>query len=121
MNGKVQYSLLAGTALFKEGIQRLKKGMDSFRIALMCAEKDPITCHRAILVCRYLRQEGLKISHILEDGSLEDNEDSIVRLMKLLKVPDTHLFKGKEELIQDAYELQSDKIAYVLDRDDDGP
>lgn len=119
INGKVQYNLLAGTALFKEGIQRLKKGMESFRIALVCAEKDPITCHRAILICRHLRDEGITIQHILEDGSIEDNEDSIARLMKLLKLQDTNLFKGREEIIQDAYDLQSEKIAYILDEDND--
>ena len=121
INGKVQYHLLAGTALFKQGIQRLKKGMESFRIALMCAEKDPITCHRGILICRHLRHEGITIQHILEDGSIEDNEDSIARLMRLLKIQDTHLFKGKEEIIQDAYNLQSEKIAYELDQDNNTP
>lgn len=115
VNGKVQYHLLAMSTLFKEGIQRLNKGMESFRIALMCAEKDPITCHRAILICRHLRGEGISIQHILEDGSIEDNEDSIARMMKLLKIQDTNLFKGKEEIIQDAYNLQGEKIAYELE------
>lgn len=115
VNGKVQYHLLAMSTLFKEGIQRLNKGMESFRIALMCAEKDPITCHRAILICRHLRDEGISIQHILEDGSIEDNEDSIARMMKLLKIQDTNLFKGKEEIIQDAYNLQGEKIAYELE------
>ena len=117
VNGKVQYHLLAMSALFKEGIRRLKKGMESFRIALMCAEKDPITCHRAILICRHLRDEGMTIRHILEDGSIEDNEDSIARMMKLLKMQDTNLFKGKEEIIQDAYDLQGGKIAYEIDQE----
>ena len=116
VDGKVQYHLLAMSSVFKEGIQRLNKGMESFRIALMCAEKDPITCHRAILICRHLRDEGIKIQHILEDGSIEDNENSIARMMKLLKIQDTNLFKGKEEIIQDAYNLQGEKIAYELDQ-----
>lgn len=117
IEGKVQYNLLAGTDLFRKGLERLKKGMESFRIALMCAEKDPVTCHRAILICRHLRGNGLKISHILEDGSLEDNEDSIKRLMKLLKIQDTHLFKAREEIIQDAYDMQSERIAYGPEQD----
>ncbi len=50
-NGKVQYDRLAKTDLFHEGIRRAKEGMKSYRIALMCAEKDPIMCHRTILVC----------------------------------------------------------------------
>ena len=117
VNDKVQYHLLARTELFKQGLQRLKKGMKSFRIALMCAEKDPITCHRTILICRHLRRDGIRISHILEDGSLEDNEDSIKRLMKSLKVPDTHLFKTREEIMEDVYDLQGEKIAHELEPD----
>jgi uncharacterized protein (DUF488 family) len=58
VNGKVQYDLLARTPLFKEGLARLVLGADSHRIALMCAEKDPLTCHRAILVCRHLVLKG---------------------------------------------------------------
>ena len=42
----------------------------------MCAEKDPAVCNRTILVCRHLREENIKINHILEDGTLEDNRDT---------------------------------------------
>lgn len=54
VNGKVDYNLVAKSQKFKEGLERIKKGMDIFRIALMCAEKDPITCHRTILISRNL-------------------------------------------------------------------
>src|SRR5258707_92198 len=49
-NGQLQYDLLAGTELFRQGIERMKEGARSFRIALMCAEKEPLDCHRTILV-----------------------------------------------------------------------
>ena len=54
--GKALYQRIADTQLFSEGIQRLLKGTEIYKIALMCAEKDPITCHRTILVCRQLKQ-----------------------------------------------------------------
>jgi len=113
VNGKVQYSALAKTDLFEQGIQRLKKGMASYRIALMCAEKDPILCHRTILVCRQLRESGIKIRHILDDGSVEEHSDSVRRLLRTLKLQETNLFKSPEEIIEDAYDIQSDKIAYT--------
>jgi uncharacterized protein (DUF488 family) len=113
LNGKVQYSALAKTELFEQGIQRLRKGMASYRIALMCAEKDPILCHRTILVCRQLRDCGLKIGHILDDGSIEEHGDSVRRLLRTLKLQETNLFKSPEEIIEDAYDIQSDKIAYI--------
>ena len=55
IDGKVQYDLLAETEAFKEGIERLKTGIRNFRVVLMCSEKDPLACHRTILVCRHLR------------------------------------------------------------------
>jgi uncharacterized protein (DUF488 family) len=114
-NGKVQYKRLAEKEIFQQGLNRLRKGMETYRIALMCAEKDPLTCHRMLLVCRNLRGNHILIRHILEDGSLEDNLDTEKRLMKLLKIDPTDLFSSEEEQIRRAYDLQADKVAYTLE------
>ena len=111
-NGKVQYNCLAETDLFKEGLGRVKKGMATYRIVLMCAEKDPNMCHRTILVCRHLRSDDIKIRHILEDGSIEENEDTIRRLLRELKMQELNLFETPEEVIERAYNIQGEKIAY---------
>jgi uncharacterized protein (DUF488 family) len=113
-NGKVQYDLLARTDIFQQGLSRLRKGMASYRIALMCAEKDPIVCHRMILICRYLRDADIRIGHILEDGAFENNSDAEVRLMELLKISPDDLFSTTAEQIARAYDLQGEKIAYTL-------
>lgn len=117
IDGKVQYDLIAKTSLFHHGISRLKEGMKSYRIALMCAEKDPVTCHRTILICRQLRADDIDIYHILEDGTLEKNRDSERRLMKMLKIPELQLFETPEELVAQAYRKQSEKIAYKQQSD----
>jgi len=111
--GKAQYNRIAETDLFQQGLKRIIKGMETYRIALMCAEKDPVMCHRTILVCRHLREQGIKIKHILEDGSIEENSDTIRRLMQMLKIQETNLFQSTEEIIQSAYDIQSEKIAYA--------
>ena len=72
-NGRVQYHRLAETRTFYEGLARVRRGLHDYRVALMCAERDPITCHRMVLVCRYLRSPGLSIGHILSDGSVESH------------------------------------------------
>jgi len=64
----------------------------------MCSEKDPVSCHRMILVCRSLKDNALEIRHILEDGRLETNEAAEKRLMKRLNIPELDLFSGAEEL-----------------------
>jgi uncharacterized protein (DUF488 family) len=114
-NGRVQYKRLAEKEIFQQGLARLRKGLETYRIALMCAEKDPLTCHRMLLVCRNLREENIHIRHILEDGSLEDNRDTEQRLMKQLKIDPADLFSSEEEQIRRAYDLQGNKVAYTLE------
>jgi uncharacterized protein (DUF488 family) len=112
--GKVQYDLLAVTDLFQQGLSRLRKGMTSHRIALMCAEKDPIVCHRMILICRHLRDDGISIGHLLEDGSIEDNRDAEARLLDLLKISPEDLFSTTADQVAHAYDLQGERIAYTI-------
>jgi len=114
-NGKVQYHRLAEKEIFQQGLVRLRKGMANYRIALMCAEKDPIMCHRMLLICRNLRGNDILIRHILQDGSLEDNRDTEQRIMKSLKIDPADLFSTEEAQIQRAYDIQAEKIAYTLE------
>jgi uncharacterized protein (DUF488 family) len=79
--GKALYDRIAATPLFAAGIQRLLTGAAHYKISLMCAEKDPITCHRTILVCRQLKDLNLQINHILSDGNLESHQDLEARLL----------------------------------------
>lgn len=113
VNGKVDYTLVANHPRFKEGLKRLKKGMQNYRIALMCAEKDPITCHRAILICRNLQVLNLHVRHILCNGNIEEHYDSEKRLMKLFKLDQPGLFKTESQRIEEAYRRQSKKIAFI--------
>ncbi len=117
-NGKVQYSMIAATPEFGEGLERIRKGMENYRIAIMCAEKDPLMCHRTILVCRHLRNGDIDIQHILEDGSLESNDDMERRLMRLLKIPEQDLFTTREDLLEQAYDLQGERIAYTISQEE---
>jgi len=116
--GKVQYARMAQTENFKKGIERLNQGLESYRIAMMCAEKDPLMCHRTILIARQLRAENMLIQHILEDGNLETQTEAEQRLMDLLKQSKQDLFATPEQLIEQAYDMQSDKIAYIEANDE---
>jgi uncharacterized protein (DUF488 family) len=111
-DGKVQFDHIARSKAFAEGLALLRTGIESYRTALLCAEKDPIGCHRMILVCRALRGGDVRIRHILEDGELETNEHAERRLMQQLDVPETDLFATPEELIARAYDIQAGRIAY---------
>lgn len=117
--GQVRFERVAQTDLFRAGLARLRTGTESHRIAVVCAEKDPITCHRMILVCRHLRDADMTIAHILEDGELENNDDTERRLMRELRIAENDLFATREELVEHAYDVQSVKIAYRQDGDAD--
>jgi len=110
-NGQVQYDLLAQTDLFKQGIERVKEGARSYRVALMCAEKEPLECHRTILVSRKLFEDGFLIEHILGDGKLEGHEHVMQRLISKLKIPEDDMFRSHNALVE-AYARQSVEIAY---------
>jgi len=111
--GKVQYSRLAETELFRHGLKRVLRGLEEgFRIALMCAEKEPLECHRAILVARHVVPFGLDIEHIHADGQLESHTAAMGRLMDMLHLSEDHLFLSREELMDDAYRRQEERIAY---------
>ena len=112
IDAKARYDLIAKAPLFQAGLERVRKGAEKFRLAMMCAEKDPLTCHRTILVCRHLKPE-LDIRHILEDSSLETAEEAETRLLDLLGLPAGDLFQSKADFIEQAYEKQGEKIAYV--------
>jgi uncharacterized protein (DUF488 family) len=114
-NGKVQYDRLAETELFKYGLKRVLRGMrDDFRIALMCAEKEPLECHRTILVARHLVALGVTIEHILVDGNLENHDAALIRLAKMINLREPDLVHSREQLLADAYRKQGERIAYEV-------
>lgn len=117
--GRVHFDRVAQTPAFREGLVLLHRGMRERRMALMCAEKDPLTCHRTILICRYLGDAFGDVRHILEDGSIESHAQAESRLLALCRLPERDLFHGRDELVAQAYEQQELRVAYVADGSDD--
>ncbi len=113
--GRVQYDRLARQPQFAEGIKRVTEGMQQHRIALMCAEKDPLECHRTLLVARKLHEAGVEIAHILSDGSLEYHRTLESRLLDVCKLPEGDMFKQRDELISEAYAIHGERFAYQDD------
>jgi len=119
-SGRVSYVRLAATDLFRRGIERLLTGMQNHRIAIMCAEREPLDCHRTILVARDLEKAGVPVTHILKDGTLEPHRHAMERLASSLKLTEADLFRTTDELIEDAYEKQGSQIAYVRSEKEGG-
>jgi uncharacterized protein (DUF488 family) len=110
---RVSYAKLAATESFKRGLRRVLEESRTKRVALMCAERDPLDCHRTILVARELAKEGVPITHIRADGTLEDHQHVMERLVAALKLPGPDLFETADDRFEAAYEVQGRKIAYA--------
>lgn len=111
--GRLQYSRLACEPSFETGIARLKTGAQQFKLAVMCSEKDPLGCHRALLVGRRLHQDGLFVQHIRADGLLESHNALELRLLVLCGLTEGDMFRSREECIADAYQLQGSRVAHA--------
>jgi uncharacterized protein (DUF488 family) len=111
VDGVARYDRIADTAAFHVGLERVKTGVQRFRLALMCVEKDPLECHRTILVCRHLRGFA-QINHILGDASLETHDAAEARLMADEHVPSEDFFTSREQLLARAYDQRGSKIAF---------
>lgn len=70
-DGRVMYDKLAVAASFQQGLDRLIRGMEAgFTIALMCAEENPLKCHRHHLLARELElKRGIPVWHIRADNA----------------------------------------------------
>ena len=129
--GQVQFERLMTSSLFKTGIERLNNGVNKgFNIALMCAEKDPATCHRSTLVGYYLFRHGLGeadmdetcigepppdtslvLQHIDHHGELESQKELEDRISAMHDTSED-LFRSKEECDYTAYKIQLQKTSY---------
>ncbi len=112
-NGQVQYDRLARTELFRSGIDRVLKGAQQYRVALMCAEKEPLDCHRTLLVARALEREGAIIKHVLADGGVEEQSETMSRLLDMVGLPQQDMFRSREDLVEAACRKRERKIAYL--------
>lgn len=115
VNGRADYSLIAKMPAFIRGLDRLIRDAAKKRIAMMCAEKDPLDCHRCILVSPPLLKRGINVQHIHDDGTLESQEQAERRLAQMFDLTERELFRSTGEIVAEAYRRQGEKIAYEED------
>ena len=108
----VSYEKLAQTPLFRRGIQRLEDGSNRYKVALMCSERDPIECHRTILISKILSEKNFEVNHIIKNGKLETHTETMLRVLDILKMPLENMLFSQEELIEQAYKKREKQIAY---------
>jgi uncharacterized protein (DUF488 family) len=72
--GRVDYAQVAKSFLFNEGLERLLRGIETYRTALLCSEENPSICHRRLLVARVLYEQGIAVHHIRGSGMVESEQ-----------------------------------------------
>jgi uncharacterized protein (DUF488 family) len=107
LGARPDYEQVAKTDLFRSGIDRVVEGIDRYRVALMCAEREPSECHRTLLVSRALVARGVRVQHILGDGQLEPHASVLERIREKLGFPEHDLFRSPDEVLDDVYRKQS--------------
>jgi hypothetical protein len=115
-DGLVDYASRRRAADFAEGIDRALALSRTNATALMCAEEDPLECHRFLMICPALLERGVTPVHIRRGGALESQSDAEDRLLVLHGFDDvtsTSLFaSGREDALRDALVLQSKDFAF---------
>ena len=113
-DGRVSFERVARTNGFRAGLAKVADAAARGRVALMCAEKEPLDCHRTLLVAHALDGEGVPVAHILADGGLEPHVAAMERLMAAFDLePDGDLFRSPEETMAQAIALRSRRIAFA--------
>lgn len=80
--GYLDFERVRKSSQFLKGFDNVIKGLEQGNnIVLMCTEKDPFDCHRAIMVSRAFDLANIEVNHILEDGKQQSQKELNERLL----------------------------------------
>jgi uncharacterized protein (DUF488 family) len=115
-DGVVNYEERRKAADFRAGIDRALELSCALKIALMCAEEDPLHCHRFLMICPALLDRGTTPLHIRRGGELESQRNAEDRLLKshgLTAFDSGSLFVSeRDEALRDALRRQAQEFAF---------
>jgi uncharacterized protein (DUF488 family) len=111
-DGIADYEMMARVPEFQTALDRLQAEAAQHRICLMCAEREPLDCHRCLLVARALAARGLGVGHILHDGSVEPHAATEQRLLAADATEGDLFAPGQEDRLAAAYRRRAHAVAY---------
>ena len=126
-DGYLDFELFRESEDYKKGLLSIKEGLKRYNIALMCTEKNPIDCHRAIMVGRGFELDGTDVKHILHDGSLMTQKE-LNDALKDMYFPDRNQLSIYDAVnknndayyLREAYRLRNKDIGYRFGSDKEG-
>jgi uncharacterized protein (DUF488 family) len=115
-DGIADYEAMARQSEFQDGLDRLMADAARVRphrcICLMCAEREPLDCHRCLLVARALAARGVGVGHILHNGAIEPHAATEQRLLEGAGAEGDLFAAGLEQRIAAAYRRRARAVAY---------
>jgi uncharacterized protein (DUF488 family) len=115
-DGLVDYAARRKSPEFAGGIDHLLELVSAESIVLMCAEEDPLQCHRFLMICPALLDRGIVPAHIRRGGILESQRDAEDRLLELhgrTAFATGSLFVSeRDSAIEEALQLQAKEFAF---------
>jgi uncharacterized protein (DUF488 family) len=111
-DGVADFEAMARQADFHSGLDRLVADASRQRVCMMCSEREPLDCHRCLLVARALAARGLNVGHILHDGGVEPHAVTEQRLLTLEDDGGNLFVTGQNERLAAAYRQRARAIAY---------
>jgi uncharacterized protein (DUF488 family) len=111
--GVADYEKMAQAGEFGAGLDRVIEGARKYRVALMCSEREPLQCHRCLLVSRALTQRGVRVSHILDDGGIASHAEIEEKLLEIASRNSADLFASRSERLATAYREYARKVAFA--------
>jgi uncharacterized protein (DUF488 family) len=111
--GTADYEKMAQMPEFGKGLDRVIEGARKYCIALMCSERDPLDCHRCLLVGRALAQRGVRVNHILDDGHVISHAEIEDTLLRISGRDTADLFAPPADRLAAAYRERARKVAFV--------
>jgi uncharacterized protein (DUF488 family) len=112
--GRADYEKMAASPEFRAGLERLIQAAKKDRVAVMCAEADPLDCHRCLLIGRALAEAGIEVEHILASGDIIDQTKVEDRLLAREHLADEDLLsQSRDERLAEAYRASGRKAAYA--------
>ena len=112
-DGVADYERMAATARFAASLGRIIEGASRYRICLMCSERDPLDCHRCLLIGRRLQEREVRVRHILADGTIQPHEVIEERLLAVTGMSNDDLFAAPSERLSFAYRERSRRVAFA--------
>lgn len=117
--GRVDYEKVKEKEFFRRGIEILCEKGSAETVCVMCVEKDPLKCHRGILIARQLTMEGVEVLHVVDDKRLVAHRTLEDRIVLARSRGTGNLFSSREEELNEAYASWGRKIAYKRVEQDD--